>query len=140
MTTADFMQLLDQLWPDNALPDAVTFEMGRRLESLPLSHEQVKAALTEYRLTCPKYEVRTPDAGTVMRMLRAKAYPASEARQSAGDSTVREDKYVDHIGPDGRPVYGRPVGFSEWRAYAKANRIKDMVRGTELGRKERRDD
>jgi len=113
MHRADFMKLLDELWPKNQLPDAVIRALGERVERLPLDDAQVRANLTEYRIHCPKYEVTTPSAGTIEKRLRVLAYPPETAKPSGGSSEMR----------DREPPPGGFVTGSDFREWAKANGI-----------------
>lgn len=111
MTRADLMVLLDDLWPNNKLPDLVVAELADRIAKLPLDGEQVRANLTEYRIHCPKYEITTPHAGSLEKRLRVLAYPPETAKPSVGSSEMQDREM-----PPGGWTTGK-----QYREWAKAN-------------------
>lgn len=113
MNEADFVGVVDKLWPNHKLPAPVMVELSRRVVKLPLDLEQVQAALTDYRIGCGQYEQTTPNAGKLGQMLRAKAFPASGQR-SPGSSEAEPAPVVQ--------LYLR----SEWRR-ANADLIRKQM-------------
>lgn len=120
MNPADFMRLIDELWPRCELPDKVLAELARRVCSWPpMNYKMAEAALTEYAINSPKYEKRTPDAGSLQRVLRNAAYPPSSAKPSNGSS-----EYQDREPPPGGFVTG-----SQYREWARANGVPVYLDG-----------
>ena len=113
--TDQLTETLDALWPNHKLPAPVLAELSRRVGLLPLTTEQIRAALTEYRIEATQYEQVTPNPGKVGRLLRSKAFPAS-GRESPG-SSEREPEAP----PEGLMNYG------QWRVRASVWVDKQMA-------------
>lgn len=66
--------ILAALWPNHKIPAPVVAELSRRVGGLPLGVEQIRAALTDYRIACGRYEQVTPDPGNIETRLRTAAF------------------------------------------------------------------
>lgn len=96
------------LWPNHKLPTPVVAELTRRVNALPLSVEQIRAALTDYRIACGRYEQVTPDPGNLETRLRTAAFGDRKVT-SPGSSDTGLAEFV-----------GRKVSLRQFVAYKQA--------------------
>ncbi len=106
--TDHLAETIAALWPTHKLPAPVVAEMVRRVNALPLSVEQIRAALTDYRIACGRYEQVTPDPGNIEARLRTAAF-GNRRVKSPGSSEAAPAEFT-----------GRRVSLREFVAYKKS--------------------
>jgi hypothetical protein len=90
----------DDLWPESNWTDTKIRAFWRRVESLPLSTEQIIAVLEEYAMEC---RWRSPVPKDLLERLRVVAYPATAATHSPGSSDYKPT-----------PIVGEQISLSEF--------------------------